>query len=178
MPAPALRLGTVIGIRRHRPVIGLVSERRAESAGTLPGSEQEVRMATIGIDIGGHTHVAARCREGQAQADRKILRLTQSRAGFAALDAWLAAEPEPIERVVMESSGHYWMALAAHLRRSGVPVAVVNPLAARYFAKAGSNAPSPIRPMPGASPRWPCATAHQHAILSPESSCASQLASR
>ena len=135
MPAPALRLGTVIGIRRHRPVIGLVSERRAESAGTLPGSEQEVRMATIGIDIGGHTHVAARCREGQAQADRKILRLTQSRAGFAALDAWLAAEPEPIERVVMESSGHYWMALAAHLRRSGVPVAVVNPLAARYFAK-------------------------------------------
>jgi len=39
--------------------------------------------------------------------------------------------------------------------RSGVPVAVVNPLAARYLRKAGSNAPSPIRPMPGASPRWP-----------------------
>jgi transposase len=92
-------------------------------------------VATIGIDIGGHTHVVARCREGQAQADRKILRLSQSRAGFASLEAWLAAEPEPIELVVMESSGHYWMPLAAHLRRSGVPVAVVNPLAARYFAK-------------------------------------------
>jgi transposase len=88
----------------------------------------EVTVATIGIDIGGHTHVAARCRDGQAQADRKILRVSQSREVFASLDAWLAAEPEPIERVVMESSGHYWMPLAAHLRRSGVPVAVVNPL--------------------------------------------------
>jgi len=113
-------------------------------------------MATIGIDIGGHTHVAARCREGQAQADRKILRLTQSRAGFAALDAWLAAEPEPIERVVMESSATIgWRSL--HICVDPVvPGRMVNPLAARYLRKAGSNAPSPIRPMPGASPRWPC----------------------
>jgi transposase len=37
--------------------------------------------------------------------------------------------------VTMESSGHYWMALASHLRRRDVPVAVVNPVAAKYFAK-------------------------------------------
>ena len=92
-------------------------------------------MATVGIDIGGHNHVAARCRDGQASADRRVLRLAQSREGFRSLDAWLAGEPERVELVVMESSGHYWMPLAAHLRRSGVPVAVVNPLAARYFAK-------------------------------------------
>ena len=41
-------------------------------------------MTTIGIDIGGRTHVAARCRDGQARADREILRVSQSRAGFAA----------------------------------------------------------------------------------------------
>ena len=35
----------------------------------------------------------------------------------------------------MESSGHYWMPLASHLRRCEVPVAVVNPLAAKYFAR-------------------------------------------
>ena len=35
----------------------------------------------------------------------------------------------------MESSGHYWMPLASHLRRRDVAVAVVNPLAAKYFAK-------------------------------------------
>jgi transposase len=92
-------------------------------------------MATVGIDIGGHSHVAARCRSGESSADRKILRLNQSRAGFDSLDAWLAAEPEPVDLVVMESSGHYWMPVAAHLRSSGVPYAVVNPLAARYFAK-------------------------------------------
>ena len=35
----------------------------------------------------------------------------------------------------MESSGHYWMALAAHLHQLDVPVSLVNPLAAKYFAK-------------------------------------------
>jgi transposase len=92
-------------------------------------------MTTIGIDIGGRTHVAARCRDGQARADREILRVSQSRAGFAVLDAWLERHPEPVTLVTMESSGHYWMPLASHLRRRAVPVAVVNPLAARYFAK-------------------------------------------
>jgi transposase len=37
--------------------------------------------------------------------------------------------------VTMESSGHYWMNLASHLGRSGLPVAVGNPLSATYFAK-------------------------------------------
>jgi len=92
-------------------------------------------MATIGIDVGGHRHVAARCRDGEAKADRELLRLGQSRAGFDALDAWLAASPQPVELVTMESSGHSWMPLASHLRRRGVEVAVVNPLIPRYFAK-------------------------------------------
>jgi transposase len=92
-------------------------------------------VTTIGIDIGGRTHVVARCRDGQPRADREILRVAQSRLGFAALDGWLDRQPEPVTLVTMESSGHYWMALASHLRRRDVPVAVVNPLAARYFAK-------------------------------------------
>ena len=52
-------------------------------------------MTTIGIDIGGRRHVAARCRDGQARADREILRVSQNRAGFAVLDAWLERQPEP-----------------------------------------------------------------------------------
>jgi len=92
-------------------------------------------VTTIGIDIGGRTHVVARCREGQPKADREILRVGQSRAGFTALDAWLARQAEPVTLVTMESSGHYWMALASHLRRRNVSVALVNPLAAKYFAK-------------------------------------------
>ncbi len=92
-------------------------------------------MTTIGIDIGGRTHVVARCRDGQARADREILRVSQDRAGFAAFDAWLERQAEPVTLVTMESSGHYWMPLASHLRRHEVPVAVVNPLAAKYFAR-------------------------------------------
>ncbi|HEX2754874.1 MAG TPA: IS110 family transposase [Candidatus Limnocylindrales bacterium] len=92
-------------------------------------------MTTIGIDIGGRTHVVARCRDGTSRADREILRVNQSRAGFAALDAWLGRQAEPVTLVTMESSGHYWMPLASHLCRRDIPVAVVNPLAAKYFAK-------------------------------------------
>jgi transposase len=92
-------------------------------------------MLTVGIDIGAKQHAVARCREGQDKADREVLRLSQDRAGYERLDAWLAGQAEPVGLVAMESSGHYWMALASHLRRQGVPVAVVNPLSAKYFAK-------------------------------------------
>jgi transposase len=92
-------------------------------------------VTTIGIDIGGRSHAVARCRDGLPRADREILRVSQSRAGFAALDAWLERQAAPVTLVTMESSGHYWMPIASHLRRRDVPVAVVNPLAAKYFAK-------------------------------------------
>ncbi|HVQ77338.1 MAG TPA: IS110 family transposase [Candidatus Binatia bacterium] len=92
-------------------------------------------MLTVGIDIGAKQHAVARCREGQDKADREILRLRQDRAGYDRLDAWLERQAEPVGLVTMESSGHYWMALASHLGRRGVPVAVVNPLSAKYFAK-------------------------------------------
>jgi transposase len=92
-------------------------------------------MMTVGIDIGGKEHVAARCREGKPKADRGVLRISQDRAGFDRLDAWLARQDEPVDLVTMESSGHYWMGLTSHLQGAGVQVAVVNPLAAKYFAK-------------------------------------------
>ena len=34
----------------------------------------------------------------------------------------------------MESSGHYWLPLAAALHRASVPVAIVNPVTARHFS--------------------------------------------
>lgn len=92
-------------------------------------------MMTVGIDIGGRQHAVARCREGQDQAEREVLRISQDRAGFDLLDAWLAGQTEPVGRITMESSGHYWMGLASHLRGGPVPVTVVNPLGAKYFAK-------------------------------------------
>jgi transposase len=56
------------------------------------------------------------------------------RGGFELLDAWMGRQGE-VSLVVMESSGHYWMPVASHLRSQGRVVAVVNPLRAKYFAK-------------------------------------------
>jgi transposase len=101
----------------------------------LGSAKEGALVATVGIDIGGLRHVVACWRNGHAKADREVLRMSQSRAGFAALDTWLERQPEPVLLVTIESSSHYWMPLASHLRRREAPVAVVNPLAAKYFAK-------------------------------------------
>lgn len=91
-------------------------------------------MNTVGIDIGKRQHVAAVCHAGELEAERRVLRFGADRAGFRDLAAWLARQG-PVSQVVMESSGHYWMPLAGELHRTGVPVAIVNPLEAKYFAK-------------------------------------------
>ncbi len=96
-------------------------------------------MITIGIDIGGKQHAVARCRNGQGKADREVLRISHDRTGFDRFDAWLARQPEPVGSVTMESSGHYWMCLASHLGHGAVPVVVVNPTRAKYFAKSRSS---------------------------------------
>ena len=72
-------------------------------------------MSSVGIDIGKRQHVAAVCRDGERVAQRTVLRFSADRAGFLELAHWLARQA-PIERVVMESSGHYWMPLAGALQ--------------------------------------------------------------
>ena len=88
----------------------------------------------VGVDIGSTRHAVAVCRDGAREAESKAVKITANRAGFDELDAWLAGQA-PVARVVMESSGHYWFNLASHLHRHGYPVAVVNPLEAKYFGK-------------------------------------------
>src|SRR4029077_6885349 len=91
-------------------------------------------MHSIGIDVGASQHSVAICREGDIEAERQVLRIPSSRAGFVELDRWMARQGA-VERIVVESSGHYWQTLASHLRAAGHPVAVVNPITAKYFAK-------------------------------------------
>ncbi len=91
-------------------------------------------MHSVGIDIGKRQHVAAICRAGQRTADKPVLRFSGDRAGFIELERWLERHG-PIDRVVMESSGHYWIPLAAALHRASVPVAVINPVSAKAFGK-------------------------------------------
>lgn len=88
----------------------------------------------VGIDVGAYKHAAAVCREGERSAEKKVLRYDATRPGFSELDKWLE-RLGPVEKVVVESSGHYWWPLASHLRQRGIPIAVVNPLESKYFAK-------------------------------------------
>ena len=96
-------------------------------------------MMTVGIDIGAKRHAVARCRTGQDKANREVLRISQDRAGFDRLDAWLRGQPEPVRRITMESSGHYWMCLTSHLNHGPIPVKMANPLGAKCFAKSQMN---------------------------------------
>jgi transposase len=89
----------------------------------------------VGIDVGAYKCAVAVCHQGDREAERKAITIAANRTGFGELDAWMVTRAEPIDVVVMESSGHYWFNLASHLRRQGYPVAVVNPLQAKYFAK-------------------------------------------
>jgi transposase len=95
-------------------------------------------MATIGIDIGAYQHAVAVCRDGAVEAERRVIRISANRSGFNELDR-LLDELGPIERAAMESSGHYWFAIAGHLHARGVPVAVVSPVSSKYFAKRRSQ---------------------------------------
>ena len=91
-------------------------------------------MQAIGIDVGKRQHIAAVCREGEREARKAVFRFSADRAGFSDLERWLAQQGE-ISRAVLESSGHYHLNLAAALQRAGLPVAVINPLESKYFAR-------------------------------------------
>lgn len=91
-------------------------------------------QATVGIDVGKRVHIAAVCREGEREARKAVFRFTSDRAGFSELERWLGQQGE-ISRAVLESSGHYHLNLARALQQAGVPVAVINPLESKYFAR-------------------------------------------
>src|SRR5262252_4836102 len=69
---------------------------------------------------------------GNERLRRRSFATRRPGAGFDELDAWLQRQGQ-VDRVVVESSGHYWWPLASHLRQRGVPLAVVNPLEAKYL---------------------------------------------
>lgn len=109
--------------------------------------------AVVGIDVGAYKHAVAVCRSGEREAERGVFRLSADRSGFNELDRWLERQG-PVERVVLESSGHYYWPLASHLHRHGYGVAVVNPLQAKYLPRAGYSGASRTPPTPAHWRHW------------------------
>lgn len=91
-------------------------------------------MHSIGIDIGAYKHAVAIFREGEQRAQRRVLSIPATRQGFTDLARAIGGTGE-VSRIVMEATGHYWMPLASELGRRGLPVALVPPVSAKYFAK-------------------------------------------
>lgn len=91
----------------------------------------------IGIDVAKRGHVAAsRLEDGRAHG--KAFPFPNDDAGFASLLGRLRELGADRENclVVMESTGHYWMALWEFLSGRGFDVAVVNPVLTDAFRKA------------------------------------------
>jgi transposase len=91
-------------------------------------------MNAVGIDIGAAKHVVGLFREGEQKAQRRVLRIPTNRQGFDQLASFIR-ETGAVSRIVMEASGHYWMPLASELRSRQLPVALVPPISAKYFAR-------------------------------------------
>ena len=105
----------------------------------LSGRERRERALKqyIGIDIAKHEHVAG-SRYENGEAHGKAFAFANDEGGFESLLGRLrelGAEPGSC-LVVMESTGHYWMALWEFLYLRGFDIAVVNPLLTDAFRKA------------------------------------------
>ena len=91
----------------------------------------------LGIDIAKHEHVlGSRFENGEPHG--KAFAFANDEKGFASLlDRFRELEAAPEESlVVMESTGHYWMALWEFLVAHGYEVAIVNPVLTDAFRKA------------------------------------------
>lgn len=94
-------------------------------------------MQYLGVDVAKHTHVAAVRREDGSPRG-KAFEFSNDQAGFRSLLARmreLGCEAGDT-LVVMESTGHYWLALWEFLDAHGLDVAVVNPVLTDAFRKA------------------------------------------
>ncbi len=92
-------------------------------------------MLSLGIDLGKRAHEAALLDDAGATVWRH--QITASRAGFAALEARLAAVDRAALTVALEATGVYWLTLHAWLTEHGVTrVVVLNPLQTRAFRNA------------------------------------------
>jgi transposase len=90
----------------------------------------------VGLDIGSEVHVLAAV-DAAGTLTQRPLTLTEDAAGYARLDAALAALGAPATAlIVCEATGHYWQNVVAHLWAGGWRVALLNPLrSARYAAE-------------------------------------------
>lgn len=93
---------------------------------------QIVRIQNIGIDVSKAELVV------MILPERRELRVTNDRAGWAALTAALGPDGA-VQRIGLEATAGYERDVADHLRACGFTVFVVDPLRVRLFARAAGK---------------------------------------
>ena len=86
-------------------------------------------MYILGIDIAKNNHEATLIDQN-GLVIAKSLRFANRHVGFEKLMTFLRSQVEDLSQIVcgMEATGHYWLALYAHLREKGFTVHVINPI--------------------------------------------------
>lgn len=92
-------------------------------------------MYYCGIDVGKRSHMAI-VVDDKSEIVKEAFRVTNDRAGFAKLTSVLNSRESEVQ-VALEATGHYWLALFAHLTQEGYEVVVLNPLQVSAFRRTG-----------------------------------------
>ena len=99
----------------------------------------------VGIDIGKSTHYA-RAFDNRGIELAKLLRLSNSKQGYEALDTWMQKvmrENKKTEAIVgFEPTGHYWFTLGDHLQKQGHQLGIVNPFHVKCSRELDDNSPT------------------------------------
>jgi len=86
-------------------------------------------MFIVGIDIAKHNHEATLINQ-DGKIIGKSLRFANKFTGYNRLMDFIRSHAVDVSSVAfgMEATGHYWLALYAHLRQAGYTVHVINPI--------------------------------------------------
>jgi len=99
----------------------------------------------VGIDVGSSTHYA-RAFNWRGIEFTKYLRFDNTREGFKVLDRWISElqKNHHLSEFLLgaEPTGHYWYALADHLKAKQNPLVLVNPTHVKQSKSLDDNNPS------------------------------------
>lgn len=91
-----------------------------------------MKLPKLGIDISKKTFDVALLHTPETPKPKQR-KFPNTPAGYAALDAWLVQQGAPQVHAIMEATGAYGDALAAHLHAAGQTVSIVNPAQIKAF---------------------------------------------
>ena len=99
----------------------------------------------VGIDVGKETHYA-RAFDFRGIELAKLLRFSNTRQGYEALENWMQGIMRghgKVEAIVgFEPTGHYWFTLGDHLQRQGHRLGIVNPFHVKCTKELDDNSPT------------------------------------